>query len=180
MTLPRSIGPYRPLHRIGAGGMGTVYFAYHPVTGKPSAVKVLSPDYANDRHYRQRFIREVEVLRRISGPYLVPLVDADTQAEVPWLAMPYVPGETLQQHVQSHGALRERISSPSPPRSPWRLPTSMQPASLTGTSSTPTSYSRRTGRASSTSASPATSTSQPSPARPCHDPAAPAGWRPSN
>ncbi|NMI55736.1 MULTISPECIES: serine/threonine-protein kinase [unclassified Streptomyces] len=106
MTLPRSIGPYRPLHRIGAGGMGTVYFAYHPVTGKPSAVKVLSPDYANDRHYRQRFIREVEVLRRISGPYLVPLVDADTQAEVPWLAMPYVPGETLQQHVQSHGALR--------------------------------------------------------------------------
>ncbi|MER6566342.1 serine/threonine-protein kinase [Streptomyces sp. NPDC001093] len=106
MTLPPSIGPYRPLHRIGAGGMGTVYFAYHPATGKPSAVKVLSPDYANDRHYRQRFIREVEVLRRVSGPYLVPLVDADTEAEIPWLAMPYVPGETLQQHVHSHGSLR--------------------------------------------------------------------------
>ncbi|MFE7236312.1 serine/threonine-protein kinase [Streptomyces sp. NPDC057596] len=110
MTLPRSIGPYRPLHRIGAGGMGTVYFAYHPVTGQPSAVKVLNAEYASDRQYRQRFVREVEVLRRVSGPYLVPLVDADTKSEIPWLAMPYVSGETLYQHVQSHGPLsRENL-----------------------------------------------------------------------
>jgi serine/threonine protein kinase len=86
--------------------MGTVYFAYHPVSGQASAIKVLSSEYANDQHYRQRFAREVEVLRKVSGPYLIPLTDADIAADIPWLAMPYVPGETLQQHVQAHGPLR--------------------------------------------------------------------------
>ncbi|WP_326791677.1 serine/threonine protein kinase [Streptomyces sp. NBC_00841] len=106
MTLPQRIGPYRPLHQIGAGGMGTVYFAYHPVSGQPSAIKVLSSAYATDQQYRQRFAREVEVLRKVSGPYLIPLTDADTAADIPWLTMPYVRGETLQQHVQAHGPLR--------------------------------------------------------------------------
>jgi serine/threonine protein kinase len=106
-TLPQHIGPYRPLHRIGAGGMGTVYFAYHPASGAPIAVKVLHPDFASDASYRARFVREVAVLRKVSGPYLIPLTDADTQADVPWLAMPYVPGNTLHGHIMAHGPLRD-------------------------------------------------------------------------
>jgi serine/threonine protein kinase len=104
--LPDRIGPYKPLRRIGAGGMGTVYFAYHPATGAPTAVKALRTDHATDASYRARFTREVTVLRRVSGPYLVPLIDADAHGGLPWLAMPYVPGNTLHQHIETHGPLR--------------------------------------------------------------------------
>jgi serine/threonine protein kinase len=106
VNLPDRIGPYKPLRRIGAGGMGTVYFAYHPATGAPTAVKALRADYATDASYRARFTREVTVLRKVSGPYLVPLTDADTHGDLPWLAMPYVTGNTLHQHIQSHGPLQ--------------------------------------------------------------------------
>lgn len=106
MSLPGQIGPYRPLLRVGTGGMGTVYFAYHPQTGAPVAVKALHRDFAADAGYRARFTREVAVLRKVAGPYVIPLIDADTSAAVPWLAMPYVPGHTLHEHVRQHGALR--------------------------------------------------------------------------
>ncbi|GAA1943305.1 serine/threonine protein kinase [Kitasatospora viridis] len=105
MANPELIGPYRPLERIGAGGMGTVYYCLHPDTGRPLAVKVLHAEHAQDPEHRKRFAREVTLLRKIEGPYLVPLVDAGPQAEQPWLATDYVAGNTLSQHVQAHGPL---------------------------------------------------------------------------
>ncbi|MEU7289115.1 serine/threonine-protein kinase [Streptomyces flaveolus] len=102
--LPDRIGPYRPLRRLGAGGMGTVYFA-HPPGGTPVAVKVLHPEFAADAVHRRRFAREVATLTKISGPYLLELTAADAQAERPWLATPYVAGSTLAEHVQNHGPL---------------------------------------------------------------------------
>lgn len=106
MNLPDRIGPYTPLRKIGAGGMGTVYFARQPGTGLPLAVKTLHQDSAAEPMYRARFSREVAVLRRVSGPYVIPLTDADTEASVPWLAMPYVPGDTLEAYLHNHGPLR--------------------------------------------------------------------------
>lgn len=79
-TLPQHIGPYRPLHRIGASGMGTVYFAYHPASGAPIAVRVLHPGFASDALYRARFVREVAVLRKVSGPCLIPLTELCSRA----------------------------------------------------------------------------------------------------
>ncbi|MFF2546839.1 serine/threonine protein kinase [Kitasatospora sp. NPDC058063] len=105
MALPDLIGPYRPLRLIGAGGMGTVFYCLHPGTGQPLAVKVLHADHAQDPVHRRRFAREVAVLRKVTGPYLVPLVDADPDTGQPWLATPYVPGNTLHQHAQRHGPL---------------------------------------------------------------------------
>ncbi|WP_405940817.1 serine/threonine protein kinase [Streptomyces sp. NBC_00207] len=104
-SLPDRIGPYRPLQRIGAGGMGTVYYAYHRDSGQPLAVKVLHEDHAGDRDHRKRFAREAAALRKVTGPYLVPLIDADPEAERPWLATPYVPGNTLHEHIRDHGKL---------------------------------------------------------------------------
>ncbi|MEV0694832.1 serine/threonine-protein kinase [Streptomyces sp. NPDC050388] len=102
--LPDRIGPYRPLRRLGAGGMGTVYFA-HPPGETPVAVKVLHPEFAVDAVHRRRFAREVATLTKISGPYLLELTAADAQADRPWLATPYVAGSTLAEHVQAHGPL---------------------------------------------------------------------------
>ncbi|MFK0023484.1 serine/threonine protein kinase [Streptomyces sp. NPDC090798] len=106
VSLPSRIGPYTPLRPIGEGGMGTIHFAYHPGTGEPTAVKTIRPEFASDAPHRARFAREVDLLRKVSGPYLVRLIDADPDADLPWLAMPYVPGNTLQRQVQVDGPLQ--------------------------------------------------------------------------
>ncbi|MFI2374864.1 serine/threonine protein kinase [Streptomyces sp. NPDC018964] len=105
MNLPARIGPYRPTRHLGTGGMGTVYYATDPDGGTPLAVKVLHQDFAADPAHRARFRRETTTLRKVTGPYLVPLVDADPDAPLPWLATAYVHGNTLHQHVRDTGAM---------------------------------------------------------------------------
>ncbi|UXX97428.1 serine/threonine protein kinase [Streptomyces sp. AD2-2] len=89
---------------LGVGGMGTVYAAVGE-RGERVAVKVVHAGQAADEQFRARFRREVQVLGRVSGPCLVPLLEADPEAENPWLATPYVPGLTLAQHAAEHGPL---------------------------------------------------------------------------
>ncbi|MEV6957551.1 serine/threonine-protein kinase [Streptomyces sp. NPDC051183] len=103
-SLPARIGPYRPVHRIGSGGMGTVYFAYGH-RSQPLAVKILHEDFAHDTEHRKRFAREISTLVKVQGPFLLPLIDADANAGRPWLATPYVPGHTLERYVRAHGPL---------------------------------------------------------------------------
>ncbi|MGW1913250.1 serine/threonine protein kinase [Streptomyces sp. NPDC002076] len=101
---PVRIGRFRVVGVLGAGGMGTVYAALGE-RGERVAVKVLHAGQAADEQFRARFRREVQVLGRVSGPCLVPLLEADPEAETPWLATAYVPGPTLSQHAAAHGAL---------------------------------------------------------------------------
>ncbi|WP_371573888.1 bifunctional serine/threonine-protein kinase/ABC transporter substrate-binding protein [Streptomyces sp. NBC_01314] len=103
---PARIADHRLLGRLGAGGMGVVYLARTP-GGSLVALKVLAAEYAEDPGFRGRFRREVEVARRISSPWAVPLVDADADAEAPWLATAYVPGPSLAEAVAAHGPLTE-------------------------------------------------------------------------
>ncbi|MGI3197532.1 hypothetical protein ACRJ4W_00325 [Streptomyces sp. GLT-R25] len=84
--------------------MGTVYAAVGE-RGERVAVKAVHAGQAADDQFRARFRREVQVLRRVSGPCLVPLLDADPEADIPWLATAYVPGLTLGEHTAVHGPL---------------------------------------------------------------------------
>ncbi|WP_424210925.1 serine/threonine-protein kinase [Streptomyces sp. BI20] len=101
---PARIAGRRVVGRLGAGGMGTVY-AVLDDDGRRLAVKTVHPQFAADPEFRSRFRREVAVLRRVSGPCLVPFVDADPDAEVPWLVTEYAPGETLDGWLAAHGPL---------------------------------------------------------------------------
>ncbi|MFE9243162.1 serine/threonine-protein kinase [Nocardiopsis sp. NPDC006938] len=107
-TDPARIGPYQPLKRLGAGGMGVVYAA-RSGGGELVAVKLIHPEYAADDEFRARFTREVELLRRVGGACAVPLLDADTGAERPWLVTPLVRGLTLSAYMRKHGALEEGL-----------------------------------------------------------------------
>ncbi|WP_327667174.1 serine/threonine-protein kinase [Streptomyces sp. NBC_00485] len=104
---PRELGSYRMLRRLGAGGMGRVYLARSP-GGRTVAVKVVRPDLAADADFRGRFRHEVEIARAVSGRYTAPVVDADPDAPLPWLATSYVLGPDLTDVVAAHGALPER------------------------------------------------------------------------
>ncbi|MEV2279453.1 serine/threonine-protein kinase [Nocardiopsis sp. NPDC049922] len=103
-TAPRGIGRYRLLKRLGAGGMGVVYAAMTP-EGRAVAVKTVHAEYAENADFRARFAREVDLLRRVGGACVVPLIDADTSADRPWLVTPLIEGPTLGAHVREHGPL---------------------------------------------------------------------------
>ncbi|MEU2407551.1 ABC transporter substrate-binding protein [Streptomyces rubiginosohelvolus] len=101
---PRTVGPYRTLVRLGAGGMGVVYLA-RSAGGSLAAVKVIRAEHAADPGFRARFRREAEAAARITGPWVVPVLGADTEAREPWLATAFVPGPSLAQVVTAGGPL---------------------------------------------------------------------------
>ncbi|MEV5200717.1 serine/threonine-protein kinase [Streptomyces sp. NPDC053720] len=101
---PAETGPYRIEAVLGAGGMGRVYLARTPA-GSAVAVKLVHREYASDQGFRKRFEQEVAAARRVQGLYTVPVVDADLQADEPWLATAYVPGPALHDAVAGHGPL---------------------------------------------------------------------------
>ncbi|MFE3460327.1 protein kinase [Nocardiopsis aegyptia] len=106
--LPERIGHYVIRRRIGQGGMGVVYQAEDPRTEQFVAVKVLKPEVAGDHIARARLAREVETMRSVQSPNVAEVIDADTQAELPWVVTEYIPGPTLDATVTDHGPLRGR------------------------------------------------------------------------
>ncbi|MEU2335953.1 serine/threonine-protein kinase [Streptomyces sp. NPDC013172] len=100
---PAELGGYELLGRIGQGGMGQVYLGESP-GGEPAAVKVIKPSVV-DSETRTRFAQEVEILKTIWGARIAALLDADPEAERPWLATEYVEGLDLSRHVATHGPL---------------------------------------------------------------------------
>ncbi|MGW2210866.1 serine/threonine-protein kinase [Streptomyces sp. NPDC001781] len=101
---PAEIGGYPLEARLGSGGMGTVFLA-RTASGRPVAVKLIHRHFAEDDEFRIRFRQEVAAARRVSGAFTAAVVDADPEAEQPWMATAYIEGRTLAQHCAAEGPL---------------------------------------------------------------------------
>jgi len=95
--MPETMGPYRIQRRLGAGGMGIVYLGQHEETGELAAVKVLSASLAQEPAVAERFLREVEAMRKLNASHVVSLYESgtDSVSGLMYFAMEYVPGPTL-------------------------------------------------------------------------------------
>ncbi|MFI8192937.1 serine/threonine-protein kinase [Streptomyces sp. NPDC085946] len=102
--LPAYAGHYRLESCLGSGGMGVVHLA-RSTSGMKLAVKVVHAEFARDPEFRGRFRQEVGAARRVSGAFTAPVVDADPDAERPWMATLFIPGPTLAQEVKGNGPL---------------------------------------------------------------------------
>lgn len=101
---PRRVGHYVLTGRLGAGGMGEVFFG-RSRAGRPVAVKLIYPAFANDAQFRRRFRLEVEAGRKVGGFHAAQVVDADPDAERPWMVTAFVAGPSLELILTQHQAL---------------------------------------------------------------------------
>jgi serine/threonine protein kinase len=101
---PRRIGPYWLEGRLGSGGMGRVYMGRSP-GGRNVAIKVIRADLAENPDFRARFAQEVSAARKVSGIFTAPVVDADLEGPVPWLATSYIAGPSLADAVAGRGPM---------------------------------------------------------------------------
>ncbi|MDX3850876.1 serine/threonine-protein kinase [Streptomyces sp. AK02-01A] len=102
---PEYAGRYLLESDLGSGGMGVVHLATS-ASGLRLAVKVIHANHASDPEFRARFKQEIAAARRVSGAFTAPVVDADPEAERPWMATLFIDGPTLSERVKRNGPLQ--------------------------------------------------------------------------
>ncbi|MFM7832400.1 MAG: serine/threonine protein kinase, partial [Planctomycetaceae bacterium] len=101
----RKFGPFVVGEQIGVGGMGVVYRAVHPETGKAAALKLLPPGLDADPKMQQRFEREIGILKRLQHPNIVRYYGGGFQGGQRWYAMEFIDGGSLQDVLKRRGRL---------------------------------------------------------------------------
>jgi serine/threonine-protein kinase len=94
-------GPYRVVRLLGQGGMGTVYEAIDPVGGGTVAVKTLPVHLSGDDGIRRRFQSEIDTLMNLRHPGIARMVGFGDEDGLPFFAMEFVPGRTLEELLRS-------------------------------------------------------------------------------
>jgi serine/threonine protein kinase len=100
-----TIGKYKVLERLGAGGMGSVYLCEHKIMRRRVAVKVLPTAKAEDASSLERFYREAKAIAALDHPNIVRAYDIDQDDKLHFLVMEHVDGSSLQDIVKKAGPM---------------------------------------------------------------------------
>ncbi len=99
------LGDYRIESLLGRGGMSVVYLAEHERLKRKAALKVLTPELAEDPSFRQRFVSEWERLAGLDHPNIIPIFEAGETDGLLYIAMRYVDTTDLKGLIRSEGRL---------------------------------------------------------------------------
>jgi eukaryotic-like serine/threonine-protein kinase len=99
-------GKYRLVHRLGRGGMGTVWRAEHLTLNSPVALKLIEPSSTvQDSQALQRFMREARTAAALRSPHVVQILDYGVEDDVPFIVMELLEGESLAERLARVGQL---------------------------------------------------------------------------
>jgi serine/threonine protein kinase len=107
-TDPESIGGWKLIGRLGQGGYGTIYLA-----SKKSvtvALKMISKEWLSDIDGvgQSRFANEAKILKELNHPNIAKIIDQNLSTSVPFIAIEYLEGQTLEAKVKESGPLAEQ------------------------------------------------------------------------
>lgn len=104
-----TLGQYQLIEVIGKGGMATVYRAYQPSMEREVAVKVMSPDLADEAEFITRFRREAQIIAQLQHPHILAVYDFGEQGRFVYLVMRLMMGGTLANELQGRPLPVERV-----------------------------------------------------------------------
>jgi len=106
-----TIGPYEVLSELGSGGMGTVYLAQDARLGRKIALKLLPPQFTNDKDRLRRFQQEARAASALNHPNILTVYEIEQKADIHYIATEYVDGVTLRQLLSTDQLELHRILS---------------------------------------------------------------------
>src|SRR3954471_9978626 len=95
-----AVGPYRLVGRAGSGGMAEVWRAYDARLKRYVAIKFLSPRYATDDLYLDRFRHEAQAISRLDHPNILTIYDYGEHESWTYMVSPFLGGGTLEARMQ--------------------------------------------------------------------------------
>ncbi|KAB2361058.1 serine/threonine-protein kinase, partial [Actinomadura montaniterrae] len=102
---PERLGRYALVGRVGEGGQGAVFLGAYE-DGREVAIKLLHAELTSDDKARARFLRELEVAKKVAPFCTAQVLDADVDGDRPYIVSEYVPGPSLNQQVTQDGPVR--------------------------------------------------------------------------
>src|ERR687894_9150 len=103
---------YRLVRPLGSGGMADVFLAHDNILDRDVALKVMSTRYASDEEFVERFKREAQSAAALSHPNIVSIFDRGVSEDgTYYIAMEYLPGGTLKDHILKRGALPPQLAA---------------------------------------------------------------------
>lgn len=103
---PKNFGGWNIQGRLGEGGYSTIFLGEK--SGQLAAVKMIRKELLNDSKVFDRFVTEINNLERIDHPGVAKIIEADLSTDVPYIAVEYIEGETLEKLVEERGPLKEK------------------------------------------------------------------------
>lgn len=101
----KQLGPYQVIARLGAGGMATVFKAFHPKMERFVALKVLRRQFSENPEFMSRFSQEARLIARLEHPYILPIHDFGESDGYTYMAMRLVKGGSLSGLLKKKGRL---------------------------------------------------------------------------
>ncbi|MCZ6737275.1 MAG: serine/threonine-protein kinase, partial [Actinobacteria bacterium] len=99
-----SLGPYKIIEQLGAGGMGEVYLGEDTRLGRKVAIKVLPEEYASDPERLARFEQEARAAAALNHPHIAVVHDIGTEGDIHFMVQEYLVGQSLRER-REEGAL---------------------------------------------------------------------------